>query len=1300
MLFLCLLCVLAAKSVSSQGLTIESTFVNTYLAPSATPGIVNQTVSWQQNTATIVCTADNFYDNGLQIAAPNGTISYYAIECVPPKYAFDTTLVGFVPKFGTLYTTQVCQVNSLSAYNGQNFSNFNPASSAFSPSSYHHNPSGMNLMGQRATNSFAARTRGLHLSSRRPKMPKKRMSTMSMQERLEAHEKFEAQSFFSDIGSIGSAGDAFITGGACAVSLGLVSNMGVNCNPDTSNLPTAQWIAQLNALSNFSMQQNIWDQDTDAALSAQANVNTQVQSVLINLNTKVTALGNFTSTLNQTVYALAVHDTAQFAAVNTNLQQLYAIQAAFGKQIISTQEDVIMLQAFTVNSFQAVLNTTNKIQANAAATLLANTKKFNTLTQLVKQLAVSVSQSFLLTGVKTSITTGIYQQLATATEKGEVFYVDPTQPGVAPASNFPNSLLQVTWDIEYTNYIVRAGAVNVAHQYGWSFFCNADKYQNLGYQAIDYSDIATLIGPGNCTDRGGALSKCLCWIQISHKLCQAPSTSFRWQSITSNKRSDYTMTSSGPMCNGGAITAGVNDGLLINNIAPFYTIQGQLCQTTLAPFPANQFQFISYRMGFFTSIPATPTSWYSQICNMDLTNIFETSQFQNSLPFTILTELSLAYQSMAFDANAILQYQQGLQPSYITYTYLPFETLPDNNTYSCYRASIMGVSTETKPVFTVNPTIGQPITTLVTSTAYDRPPTNCIGTSCDFGNVVSIQQTNSVVLSNPLEEVLPAASAVIFDVIQPLGATPPTTQLYDAPADLKTSGPLQAAIGLPTYMLQLVPPTFVLADVDPTQIYDNPWPPTAMLGTANAGGYNPRITSTYFNHENAAYTIDQTLVTLDDIEQCIIPSGQTSQWLCTLLDFYSVDPLTNFLTGKFVVVPDNWQYTVTLNINMGEIVQRVYPGCPELSFQQYGANQISFILTNSLPTPISIIVRLGSTSGLCPTQGDQPYDLQPKQVFQRNLPTCGKQTIQIFQQSSVVGLQSCGAAVPFVVNTTSQTILQGPTAIYNQTFIQQQYITQTTGVILGAVTLMQTIIPYLDPATFNLTQQQRYAAINASLIAFINLALQLSTEQLLGNTSAVDIYNQYAPQLATYAAAYQQANIQVTSSLVSLNSSINNFHDKVAVVTAQTAVVNATVQTLIAADNALIAAIQKLQDQNGGGATCVGCPKIPLIYELCCAIDNFGQFLANILLYGAIISVILGLAYLLYRVIKNAQAKQTEDNLRAEKDQDKKDQYEQNRDTQALLRPGVVSDQPGGGISGRPRWTESERMEMTRKYQG
>lgn len=1292
---LSLLLLLFAAHAYGQGFAIQSTFVNTYLAPSQTPGLTNQTVTWQQNSVTFVCSDTNFYDNGLQVMTPNGTIIYYAYSCKPPLYSYDVELVGFVPKSGTLYTTQVCQINSLSAYNGQNFTDLNPSSSTFSPSSYQHSK-GMNLM--RSRGSFAARTRGMHLSARRPKgVQKTRFSSLSYQERMDFHgdnEDFEKQSFFSNIGNIGSAGSQFITGGSCALSLGLVSSMGVNCNAGNSNLPTSQWINQLNALNNFTAAQNTWDQDTDAALSAEANVNTQVQSVLTNINAKVNALANYTDTLNQTVYALAVHDTMQFAAVNTNLQQLYAGQAAFGRQVISTQEDVITLQQFTVSSFQAVLNTTNKIQSNSAATQLATTQKFNTLTQLVKQLAVSVSQSFLLTQVKTSITTGIYAQQATATAKGEVFYLDPTQPGVAPASNFPNSLLQITWDIQYNNYIVRSGGVNIAHQYGWTFYCNADKYQNLGYQAIDYTDIPTLIGPANCTTaRGGALANCLCWIQVSHKQCQAPSTSFAWQSITSNNRAAYTMISTGPMCGGNPVSSGVNDGMVISTINPYYTILGQQCSTTLAPAPANKYQFISYRMGFFPSIQATPTSWYSAVCGMDLTNIFETSQYAFSLPFIVITELALAYQSMAYDASAVLQYQQGLQPSYITYTYLPFETLPDNNTYSCYRASIMGVNTETKPVFTVNPTIGLPVVTQVTATGYDRPPTNCIVDQCDFGNVVSSPQTQSITLTNNLQSILPSADAVIFDIVQPLGGTPPTTQLYDAPADLKTSGPLQAAIGQPTYMLQLVPPGFVLANVNPQDIYNNPWPATAMLGTADAGGYNPRITSTYFNHENAAYTIDQTLVALDNIEQCVVPSGQTSQWLCTLLDFYTVDSLTNFLLGKFVISPVNWQYDVTSNIAMGEIVQRVYPGCPNLSFQQYGINQISYILTNSLPDPISIVVVLTSSSGVCVSDSSTSYDLQPKQVFQRNLPTCGSQTIQIFQDSSILGLQSCGAAVPFVVNSTSQTVLDGPTAQYNQTFIQQQYITQTTGVILGAVTLMQTVIPYLDPTNFNLTQQQRYAAINASLIAFINLALQLSTEQLLGNTSAVDIYNQYAPQLASYAAAYQQANIATVASLQNLSIAVSNFQTKVDIVTNQTREVNKTAQALIAADNALIAAIQRIQDQNGGGYTCTGCPQIPLIYQLCCAVDNFGQFLANILLYAAIVAVILAMAYGIYRLVVNVQKKNEQDKLDQEKQKDREDSYEQSKETKALLSPPSPAPPPVAGK--HTSWAAKQRVEIT-----
>lgn len=1201
MLFGLVLFSLCVVSISAQGLTIESTFVNTYLAPSSQPGLVNQTTTWQQNTATFQCNQDNFYDNGLQIQSPNGTINYYAIECLPPLHAYDTELVGFVPAQGTLYTTQACQVTSLSAFNGQNFTNFNANTGSS-------NPAGRRLLGF----------------------------------------------------GFGSLGTQFLTGGACAVTFGAISMLGTNCNADDGNIPSSQWIAQLQSFNNFIANTTAFDNDVTNSLGAQANVNSQVQTVLTQLNSKTTALANYTFTLNATVYALAVHDTMQFAAVNSQLQTIYTGFGLFGQQVQQQSAETIALQAFTISSFQAVLNTTNKIQANSAATNLANLHKFNTLTQLVKQLAVSVSQALLLTQMKAAITNGIYQNQAVATQNGEVFYVDPTQPGVAPATNFPTALLQVYWDVQYLNYITISGGQKTNHQYGLSYFCNADKYQNLGFPAVDYTDIPTLIGPMNCTNGGdsAALAKCLCWVKVSHKTCTPP-TNFFWQQITSTSRAAYTLTPGSAMCTG-AITAGANDGLLISNSTKIYSIYGQWCAQTLASFPQNQFQFLSYRIGFHNMIAQTPSSWITPVCSMDLTNIFETSQYISSLPFIIITSLTQAYAVMATDANAVLQYQQGLQPSYVTYTYLPFETLPDNNTYSCYRASIMGVSLRTKPVFVINPSAGNPVTTTVTSTAYDSPPTNCIGTQCDFGNVVNVEQTNNVAYSNPLQSILPAADSVIFDVLQPLGTPPATTNVYNAPfLAAATSGPLQSAAGQLTYMLQPVPAGFVLANVD--LFSSNPWPATAMLNSIGAANYNSRVSAQYFNHENAAYTIDQTIVSINNLEECVVPTGQTSQWLCTLLANYNVNPLTNFLLGKFVVSPDLWTYIVTLNINMGEIIQRVYPGCPDLSFQQYGANQISFVLTNSLPTTVTTIVRLKSTSGLCQNPGDMTYDLQPKQIFTRTLPTCGTQTIQIFQLSSIQGLQSCGAAIPFVVNTTSQTVLQGPTAVFNQSFIQVQYITQTTGVILGAVQLMQTIIPYLDPANFNLTQQQKYAAINASLLAFINLALKLSTEQLLGNTSAVDIYNQYAPQLASFAQSYQVSSLATTLALNNLTKANQVFVNDVAITRHQFTLLNASGQDLIAKNNALIAAIQAIQDQNAGGYTCVGCPDIPLIYQLCCAVDNFGQFLANILLYGLIAGVVITLAYLIYRLVKQVQQKQRDDALAKERGDDRTLNYEQGK---------------------------------------
>jgi hypothetical protein len=470
-----------------------------------------------------------------------------------------------------------------------------------------------------------------------------------------------------------------------------------------------------------------------------------------------------------------------------------------------------------------------------------------------------------------------------------------------------------------------------------------------------------------------------------------------------------------------------------------------------------------------------------QICNIDLQNIFESTQFTLSLPFAFFHSLIISWTAMLTDGNPIIQYQYGFPPDFITYTTMPFQLNANNQTYSCYRGSFMGLSPLTEPVFAIEPSPGNPVTTTVTATAYDSPP-DCSGSSgCLFGNPVSVQSTATAQASVPEVNLLPQPGDAIFGIITSNGVGNPTTTVYDYPRGTALlAGPRQARQGMLTYLLQPIPNGFDITN----QL--QAFPTTIMMDKQlelDNGAF-------YFDHEQAAFTLDQTLVPLNNQEMCITPVGHVPQWLCELLANFQVSALTDMRNGKFVVRPDAWSEIVTLDINDGEILQRVYPGCPEVSFKTYSDGAMSYALTNSLQTPVTATVRVLTTGRTCQSPGDKVYTLQSKQTFELVVPTCGNMTIQVFQPKIPgPGLLACGPAFQMFNAPGAATNLPAATNLNNQTFVVDTFIQQVTSITLAAVGALNELAPVLSPVlTPNLTTLERQTIINNTLTSLIAAA--------------------------------------------------------------------------------------------------------------------------------------------------------------------------------------------------------------------
>lgn len=1169
------LLLLVFAGAASALFPIESTFVETFLAPSQNPALGNQTVEWQQNTLTFQCSSTN-QQGVIQV----GNL-FYTVTCNPPQYSYDTTLRGFVPSFGTLYSSEICLVDTQAALGNYNIT----ASTANPPVDF---PTGRRLL-----------------------------------------------SFWD---TISNAFDNYVGGLVCTASLGFSGNCDNNNGGGgmTTQVRDAL-INQANKLNSYIANMTVWQTATSNAISALQNVNINIQSTLTNQQAQLATVMQFSSTLNNTVAALAKHQDALANQVNTGFQGVYSNISFLGKSLIQTDASVSKLQNATFDNFQKMATLTSQMQTNQNAQNLLFYQKIHGVTRLVKTLAITVQQETLQTNLAHAITAAIFGQAQKAAQNGEKLLIHPQFPGQAPATNFPDSLRQSTLDKLYISITNSSSGIQHNYQIQANIYCNIDRVAIYGFNAIDYEDVYDIIGPAGCAssqNSATALANCLCWIEVSVPGCQT-ATGFRFDSINdAGNRNAYTLQSS--MCQGGVAPSPSSwwNSRLFDSVTDFNTqiLGPYACAATLATAsPPLRITLWSARVGFMQMLP-TPSNEVAALCSngIDLYNVFESTQYSNTIPFNFYRTLVIAYSAMWADDNPVWQYEYGFPPNYVTYTQMPFNILPNNQTYTCYRSSIMGYSTTTQPAFTIVPSVGDPVTTTVTVVARDAN-----------NNVVSSQTSASVAPSVPLVDLLPPSGSTVFGIINPEGFSPPTSVIYDYVLGTATvGGPRQARAGQLTYPLQPIPNGFDITNVN------DAFPATAQLDVQFAQDNG----ALFFNHEDASYTLDQVSVPFQfnagaGQQICVPPASHVDGWLCTLLSNAVVVSPTDMRNGKLVFAMNEWTYTVTMNVVMGEVVQRVYPGCADISFATYSNGLVSYTLTNSLPNEITNVIRIRSTT--CTNPGDLTVDLLAKQIYTANIARCGQQTLQQFQIQTGGSntLLACGPPFNLTVNPNSQANLAPATNQVNTTFIVNTVVAQTQLTVLSAATLFTTLAPLLTPTlTPNYTNIQRQNLITQALITFVASAMSLSKGSFVGNVTAEDVYASYLPTLNGIANTFNQEHTQGQTDLQMLNASIIAANKAIAI---EKKDLNASIQAGIAleqADNQLITAL--VNDVINGGTSinsCPLCPDIIFIYELCCAIDHIVQFIANVLVYVGIIAAVIGAGYGIYRLIRYCQAERNEE---------------------------------------------------------
>lgn len=162
------------------------------------------------------------------------------------------------------------------------------------------------------------------------------------------------------------------------------------------------------------------------------------------------------------------------------------------------------------------------------------------------------------------------------------------------------------------------------------------------------------------------------------------------------------------------------------------------------------------------------------------------------------------------------------------------------------------------------------------------------------------------------------------------------TKIFDTPAN---AAPVSTAVfdrkDKITYTWQPIPSNYNISLnatsflVDTPASLGGPYPDTTVMDAwmdNNAGRYDTK---------NAKYSVDFHEVDFTG-GRCVVSPDVPVQWPCEMFSKWNLDPATNTRKGLLVLTPKvDWSYTVTLNIVDGEIIQRVFDGCPEFSFTPY-----------------------------------------------------------------------------------------------------------------------------------------------------------------------------------------------------------------------------------------------------------------------------------------------------------------------------------------------------------------------------
>jgi hypothetical protein len=955
-------------------------------------------------------------------------------------------------------------------------------------------------------------------------------------------------------------------------------------------------------------------------VSDQNVVNTGFQSQL-NAFTQQFAINNaFQNNTLATLNLLETQLVQGQTATNQAFANVYAnLTSGLSQAGSYTDQRVGALQNAMLNNFQQLIININALTATMTDNDgLINRRLMDLATTLLEtQFTIYYSAAGINRNMVRANNIQYFNAKSKLAARGRHYLVRDGDPGTDPIPADQQSAVDLKkyiesdqWNFMRNVRIDAETTITEVHQITVTLYNNIVALSELVPDQVTYQQLMTIAGPTGCYANATAegadpVFACQAWWEVSHKKCTAKSNyngeghTFSWTGDVTTKASRVPYTLTSEYCD--ANTQPVSDqydGLAMDSIATFAPWIGSVaCNSDIV----GDFQVVHSRTGINIFAP----TFDNATCQFDYMAQFVSDPrtvLPVTLPIVTFANYKFVYPLLRTERTQSELIQYGIPSGGLTSSYVPFvQTSDTGRNVACYQSAVTSVTADTNIIYRTSP--GNPVPS-ITTTTYDSQPdcTTIPGIcTCNDCNIISSVTTASDITVDT------TASGPVFgyeDVI--VGEWIPTSQggnsyVVDVPKESTCISPdLTTCIGTGNYWLwqfkngysvatsSTNPPPGSLSDLEalhPGQIVD-------MTATTSNGYWERPISNGV----------------------CIAIAGMQKNTPCSIRDNYQVHPNTNMRQGFLTLIPNQWEYTVSMNIGEGEIVQYRSVGCPTaavnnddvlgkyLTITNPTAAQLYFVITKAVNDP--------STCASIGNNDPAEKGIGPGQTYNIAIPVnCGNITIIIQSIDQSTGaLAQCGLPIRTdnVISTQSSIYPSILSANSTELFVQNSVVAST------AATTLQ-LLGFQIMATFqqlklfnsNITYDEVVAAYysNSTFAAYVAALADAAKGVNVINPTFIDQFNNYtATANELIARSTQQQividaiNVQIAISLVVLNNSINALNDNIVVF--KTA--------LTVEQNALQAEINYLQQQQS-------CP------FFWCEVINFLKVLLNVVILFALL---------------------------------------------------------------------------------